>query len=194
MTNTASNVIVGYATMYTAPANTAIPAVPSTAGATAWATPSSPWVATGFTEDGITLNVDRKIVEIRVEEQTTPVSIAPDEVDVTIDLSFAEDTIANMLVAYGGGTVTTVAASGSVPGQTVLNLADPLTALAVVFYGMNTFGTGFQRQVYIPEVISAGKVKTSYKRSKSPRMYPTTLTAYCAMSQISIIDITAPVT
>lgn len=192
MANTASNVIVGYATMYTAPANTVVPPVPSAVGATAWVTPSTPWVATGFTESGVTLNIDRKVDEIRVEEQTTPVLIAPDTVDVTIDITFAEDTIANMQLAYGGGVITTIAASGTVPGQTVLNLADALTNLAVVFYGLNSFG--FQRQVYVPYMISAAKVKTQYQRAKGPRMYPATFTAVCAMSQISVIDITAAVT
>lgn len=188
---TASNVIVGVASLYIAPAGTAIPAVPATAGATAWPTPSSPWVASGFTESGVTLNVDTKTGEIRVEEQSTPVLIVPDSKDVTIDITFAEDTIANMQNAYGGGTITTTAASASTPGLSTLTLADALTAVAVVFYGVNSFG--FQRQVYIPSMVAAGKVKTEYLRMKSPRTYPTTFTATCAPSAIVINDITAAV-
>ena len=178
--------------MWIAPANTAAPAVGSTAGTAVFAAPSGPWVNIGFTEDGVTLNVDRKIDEIRVEEQSTPVLIAPDQVDVTIDITFVEDTIANMQSAYGGGAITTVAASASVPGQSILTLADALTEVAVWFTGVNSFG--FIRGVYIPIMISAGKVKTSYKRAKSPRMYPATFTAVCAMNQITVTDLTAVVT
>ncbi len=188
---TASNVIVGVASLYIAPSGTAKPAAPATAGATSWPTPSSPWVASGFTESGVTLNVDRKTGEIRVEEQSTPVLITPDTLDVTIDITFAEDTIANMQNAYGGGTITTTAASASTPGLSTLNLADALTAVAVVFYGVNSFG--FQRQVFIPSMVAAGKVKTEYMRVKSPRLYPTTFTATCAPSAIEIDDITAAV-
>lgn len=189
---TASNVIVGYANMWIAPSGTAAPAVGSTVGTAVFATPSGSWTNIGFTEGGVTLNVDRKVDEIHVEEQTTPVLIAPDTVDVTIDVTFAEDTIANMQSAYGGGTITSVAASASVPGQSILTLADALTTLAVWFTGANSFG--FQRGVYIPQMISAGKVKTDYKRAKAPRMYPATFTAVCAMSSIVITDLTAVVT
>ncbi len=188
---TASNVIVGVASLYIAPSGTPKPSAPATAGATSWPIPSSPWVASGFTESGVTLNVDRKTGEIRVEEQSTPVLITPDTLDVTIDITFAEDTIANMQNAYGGGTITTTAASASTPGLSTLNLADALTAVAVVFYGVNSFG--FQRQVFIPSMVAAGKVKTEYMRVKSPRLYPTTFTATCAPSAIEIDDITAAV-
>jgi len=189
VTNTASNVIVGVATMYIAPANTAATALPTTSGATAWATPSTPWVATGFTETGVTLNVDTKTGEIRVEEQSTPVLITPDSKDVTIDVTFAEDTIANMQNAYGGGSITTVVAATGVPGTTTLNLAEALTVVAVQFFGTNSHG--FQRQVYIPSMVAAGKVKTEYMRMKTARLYPTTFTTTCAPASISIVDITA---
>lgn len=192
MANTATNVIVGYATLWIAPANTSAPAVSPTVGSAAFATPTTPWVASGFTESGVTLNVDRKTGEIRVEEQSTPVIITPDSTDVTIDITFAEDTIANMQNAYGGGTITTTAASTTVPGQTQLALADALTAVAIVFYGANPFG--FQRSVYIPSLVASGKVKTEYKRVKSARLYPTTFTATCSMSAILITDLTAVVT
>ena len=188
---TATNVIVGVATLYIAPSGTAKPAVPTTLGATSWVTPTTPWVASGFTETGVTLNVDRKTGEIRVEEQSTPVLITPDTTDVTIDITFAEDTIANMQASYGGGTITTTAASASGPGLSTLNLAEALSVVAVVFYGVNTFG--FQRQVYIPSMVASGKVKTEYMRMKTPRLYPTTFTATCALPSIEIDDITAAV-
>ena len=185
---TAAAVIVGLAQAYIAPAGTASPTVAGTTGLIT--TPTTPWVAVGFTESGVALTVDRKVDEIHVEEQSTPVLVVPDTTDVTIDLTFAEDTILNMQTAYGGGTITTTAASGSIPGTTTLALADALESLALCFIApANSFG--YQRLIYIPTVISGGKVKTTYARAKANRSYPATFTAVCPLSQIVITDVTA---
>ena len=104
---TAANVIVGQAQTYLAPANTTAPTISASTGLVA--TPSAPWVAVGFTENGVTINNDRKVQDIMVEEQSTPILVVPDSTMFTVDLTFAEDTILNMQTAYGGGTITTVA-------------------------------------------------------------------------------------
>ena len=184
---TAANVIVGVAQAYIAPANTASPVFTSATGLVT--TPTTPWAAVGFTEGGVTINVDRKTTNIMVEEQSTPVLVVPDTTDFTIDISFAEDTILNMQTAYGGGAITTIAAGTGVPGQTVLTLADALTAFAIALVGVNSYG--FARLVYIPNLISGGKVKTSYTRAKANRSYPATFTAVCPLSGIVITDVTA---
>lgn len=190
-TGTPSNVIVGFADLYIAPANTASPIPAVTVGSATFQPISTPWEYSGFTETGVILNVDRKTQNIMVEEQSTPVAVVDDTTDVTIDVTFAEDTIENMLNAYGGGVITTTAATANSPGQTQLVLADGLEQLAVCFTATNAFG--FERLVYIPQMVSAGKVKTQYMRNKSPRLYPATFTAVCALSQIAITDLTAVV-
>lgn len=106
---TAANVIVGVAQAYIAPANTPSPTIVQTTGLVA--TPAAPWAAVGFTEGGVTLNVDRKTNKIMVEEQSTPILVVPDSTDVTVDIAFAEDTVLNMQTAYGGGTIVTTAGS-----------------------------------------------------------------------------------
>lgn len=183
---TASNVIVGVAQLFIAPANTDIPAFAATGIVT---TPIDPWVQQGFTESGVTLTVDRKVSEIRVEEQSTPVLVVPDTVDVTIDVTFAEDTLLNASTAYGGATITSVEASDEAPATTTLTLAEALTEMALCFVGANPYG--LQRLFYVPEVVSDGKVKTEYRRTKNARTYPTTFTALCALDQITWIDATA---
>lgn|GEM_PF-2307506 len=189
---TATNVVVGAATVFIAPAGTSAPTLPTAHGASTFATPTTPWVQVGFTTDGATLNVDRKTNEIRVEEQSTPVLVTTESLDVTLDLTFSEDVLANAQYAYGGGTLTTVAAASGVPGSTTLALSETLTQLAVVLLGGNAaFPNANSRMVYIPTLISAGKVKTSYKRAKEARLYPATFTAVCAPSTISIVDVTA---
>lgn len=182
-------IIVGVAQCWIAPANTVSPAFATTGLVTP---PTTPWALIGDTETGVTLNVDRKTVDIYVEEQSNPVLVVPDTTAVTIDISFAEDTILNMQTAYGGGTIVTTAPSATVPGTTTLTLADALESLAVSLIATNQYG--LSRLVYIPNMISGGKVKTSYLRAKAARSYPATFTAVCPMADIVITDATAPIT
>lgn len=183
---TSTNVIVGPAQVWIAPVGSSEPVVAPTTGLY---TPTTPWVQVGFTEEGVSLNLDRKTNKIMVEEQSTPVVITTDTTDFTVEFSFAEDTVANMSQAYGGGTVSTVAASGSAAGYTSLALADPLTTVALFIVATNA--AGFHRSIYIPEVVSMGKVKTSYRRAKAARSYPVSFDSICPPSSIVITDITA---
>ena len=264
---TAANVIVGTAQAYIAPANTPSPVINATTGLVT--TPSAPWVAVGFTEGGVTLNVDRKVTNIMVEEQSTPILVVPESTDVTIDIAFAEDTVLNMQTAYGGGVITTVAgnvdvvagvssagavltratgsfvADGVVAGSTVvinpastgtgdipasyvitgtvtattitlttaptvplvgatiniipsvpvagttsLTLADALTAFSIALVATSPAGLG--RLVYVPNLISGSKVKTTYNRAKANRSYSATFTAVCPLSGIVITDVLTP--
>lgn len=184
---TSSNVIVGVAQLYVAPANTATPVFASSGLVTP---PTSPWVAQGFSESGVTLTVDRKVTEIHAEEQSTPIIVVPDTTGVTIDITLIEDLLANANVAYGGATLTTTAATLTTPATTVLTLAEAMATYALAAIGLNPFG--LSRLIYIPSVYSAGKVKTEYKRTKTERMYPVTFTAACPVTSIVTTDATAP--
>ena len=183
---TGSNVLVGLAQLYIAPASTASPVFAGTGLIT---TPTTPWVAVGFTESGVTLTVDRKVDEIHVEEQSTPVLVTPNTVDVTIDVTFAEDTIANMATAYGGATVTTTAATSTTPATSSLALAEALSEVALAGVGVNAFG--FARLFYVPIMQASGKVKTEYRRTKTPRSYPVTFNAICPLASIVVTDATS---
>lgn len=180
-------VLVGVAQAYLAPAATSTPAFATSGLVTP---PTTPWAAIGFTEGGVTFSVDRKITNIMAEEQSTPVEVVPDTTDVTVEFTCLEDTILNMQTAYGGGTITVTAPGSTQAGLSALTLADALETLAVAFVGTNKFGLA--RLVYIPTVISGGKVKTTYNRAKAARQYAVSLSAVCPMSSIVITDATAP--
>ncbi len=185
-TPTPSNVMVGAAYMYLAPANTAMPAQSVAFGGT-W---PSGWVYVGATEAGVKFSVDRKTQDIMIEEQSTPVLVTTDTMTASVEASLAEDTVANMQWAYGGGTLTTVAATTTNPGYTTLALSDTLEQVAVGFEGLNTFGLA--RRLYIPVAISAAKVDTEYRRAKAARLYPITITAICPPADIVVTEVTAP--
>ena len=99
-----------------------------------------------------------------------------------------------MQTAYGGGSITTTAATLTTPGYSTLTLADALTSFAILLVSSNQYTTGTVptvRTVYIPAVISGGKVKTSYHRAKDNRSYPATFTAVCPLSGIVITDVSS---
>src|SRR4051812_12763833 len=96
--NTAS-VLVGQATLYTAPADTAQPADTLAEGAT-WLTP---WTYVGGTEEGVSFLVGTDTNDIRIEEQSTPVMVVVTNKNVRVTTSLSEDTVDTMKLAYGGG-------------------------------------------------------------------------------------------
>jgi hypothetical protein len=186
MTDTALNVIVGQAQAYIAPALTAAPAFASSGLVTA---PTTPWVAVGFTESGVTINQSRKTNDIMVEEQSTPILVTTESTDVSIDIGFAEDTMANILLAYGGGAVSTIAPTSTTPGLSSLVLSDTLNQLAICFTAVSAAGLG--RLVYIPTMVSAGSVKTTYSRAKAKRSYTATFRSLCNVNQMTFQDATS---
>lgn len=186
------NVLVGTAQMYFAPFGKTTPTTPepppadTIAKGAAWA---GNWVAIGATEQGVKLTVNKKTTDIMVEEQSTPALVTVDTETVSVAVSLAEDTIANMQLSYGGGTITTVAATATLIGKTTLQLALGLELLSVGFEGVNS--KGFWRRVYIPKCVSVASVDTSYRRAAAARLYPTTIRAICAPTQIQIVDMVA---
>jgi hypothetical protein len=179
----AANVLVGHVQVYIAPVGTAAPATSVPYG-TAWPVA---WVATGYTEKGLTVTMDRKSNNIFVEEIPEPVQVTTDTNLPTLEIEFAEDTLQSMIWAYGGGTIV-VSGSGATQTAT-LNLAETLTEVAIGFEGSAPFGNF--RRVIVPVVIATGKVKTTYMRAKSARSYPCTFTSVGPLTAWSIVELGA---
>jgi hypothetical protein len=195
MTINTGNVIVGAAQMYFAPWGEATvgEGEPMPADTVPLGTPwGGNWVAIGGTEQGVKFTANPKIVKLMIEEQRTPADVVVDTEDVTVITTLSEDTLANMKLAYGGGAIVTQAATGTVIGKSTLTLSDTLDTLSVGFEAVNAFG--YFRRVYVPKVISAASVDTTYRRAAKQRLYPVTLSAICDPTLIVIVDQTAPVT
>lgn len=177
------NVLVGHVQVYIAPVGAAGPATSVVYGGS-WGTS---WVATGYSEKGLTVNMDRKANMIYVEELPEPVQVVVDTNDPTIEIEFAEDTLQSMQWAYGGGTISS-SGSGASMTQT-LTLSESLTIVTLGFEG--TAPQGNFRRVIVPQVVSMGKVKTMYQRAKAARSYPATFQSIGALSAWSITEIGA---
>jgi hypothetical protein len=184
---TIGNVLVGQATVYTAPANTALVADRTALGAT-W---TAPWVYVGATEEGVSFNVGTDTNDIQVEEQSIPVAVTVNKSNIAVVFTVSEDTLENMKLAYGRGTiVSTIAGSPGTgnPPEKTLTLSDTLDQLAVAFEATNPLFVGGYRRVYIPSVLSSADVTTVYRRAANNRSYQVSLRAVCATSAIKIVD------
>lgn len=194
---TTTNVLIGAAAMFTQPfvpgTPPALPAdtvafVDVTSGSfTTW---TSPWSFVGATDQGLSFNVQKNTQDETIEEQDIPVAILPTSTDVQIVVSFAEDTLATMKLAYGGGTIVTTAAASAVTGVKELTLQSNIDTIAVGFEGKNPV-TGGWRRVLIPQMNVTGQVQTPYRRAAGKRIYPVTFRAICAPSQIRVREFVA---
>lgn len=151
--------------------------------------PASPWVYIGYTEDGVDFDATRKEVLHRVDEESNPIFVTITDAETKFVASLAESTFANWKTAFGGGTVTTVAAATGQPGTRTFNFSDEVTELALILQGKSP--EGFWRRVYVPKIISVGKIKQEYNRSKKKQLLGIELQAICPVSDIVAKDKTA---
>lgn len=183
-----ANVLYGVGVLFTGPVGTALPSDQNLGVGSSWV--SGGWSYIGATEQGLSLTFNPTTTDIRVEEQQTPVAALVDQVTMEVTTSLSEETLANINLSWGnGGTVAVTAPGASQPGKTTLTLSTSFGSLACAVVGKNQLG--FARVLSIPIVMSAGSVKTDYRRAANNRSYPLTLNAISPMSSITITDLTA---
>lgn len=176
-----TNVLVGGATLYTGAASVAMPANTVALGGT-WTS----WTYAGGTESGVQFGIAKNTQDRMIDEQSTPVGVDTVSTDVTVAVTLAEDTIENIKLSAGSGTLAVN--SGATPPNKVFTLADPLNQFAVGFEGLNNYGLA--RRVYIPIAVISGQVLVPYQRVASKRLYAVTFRAICPPTSITVTDIT----
>lgn len=184
-----ANVVVGFGYLWTAPSGTAAPSDPTTITPTTLPTDwAGVWIYAGATDAGITITENPSTTDVSIEEQLNPALIVPSKVDFSIATALAEDTLANMVLAYGRGTIAVTAPAVSQVGKSTLTLAEAINTLAIGVEYINKLG--FPRRIYIPTAMVSASVATPIRRA-AKRMYPVTFRATCPMSSIVITDYTA---
>jgi hypothetical protein len=170
---TRKNVIRGMAAIWTRPQDdTAVLPANTLALGGDWAnatTGNIAWTPIGASESGATMRFSRATNDITIEEQLNPVDIATTSVDPRIEVTLAEDTLETMKLAYGGGTITTVAPATGVPGYKELSIAQDIDHLTLGLEGMNT-KTQWRRVLWL-DVLSVADVETSYRNAETQRLY-----------------------
>lgn len=188
----ASNVVVGQAATYFAPANTALPPL------TGWnaADPFDPlffitpagWVQTGATDQGWSLSVDKSTQTINIEEQSTPVATTITNQTVKISAALSED-ITRTLALTLNATSATVAVAPTTPGYDLITLTDTPIYYAAAMVTVND--KGFGRLVYAPKWSSLSNVSVAFRRASDKRQYTAELTTVCATNLIQIYNFNA---
>ncbi len=184
-------VIQGAARMYTGtysatganePALTAINSAPQ----------ASAWTYTGFTSDGITLNIDQSFSEMRVDQLADRVGTKLTERQLTVQANLAEATLANLALGFNGGTITTAAQ---------YNLYEPVydgtelqpQYIAILLDGYapaSAAGVSKRRRIILRRAISTEAVELAYKKD-SLTLVPVTFTSHYVSDTVApfrIID------
>lgn len=180
-----ANVLLGVAWVFTAPANTA-KAADTVEFGTDW---TAPWSPVGATEEGATFSAGTDTTDLHVEEQSNAVATTVTSKNIRVSATLAEDTMETLLLALGGGTITTTAAASGQIGKKVLGLSDTLTEFAIGFDAKNKYG--FWRRIYIPRATQTADVSTQYRRAAAYRTYNVEFSAICRPDQIFIGEKTA---
>lgn len=139
--------------------------------------------------DGLQFGFQRQRQDIMIEEQVNPVDTRTKSLRFEMQLDFAEDTLATMRIAYGGGSITTAAAAANSYGYSELVIADEMEDYAFGFEGENQYG--MPRRCVVPIVKSVGNIKTKYRRAQQQRIYSVILESLVPLNQVKIRDLTA---
>lgn len=182
------NVLTGLAAMFLQTAN---PAVPATLPADtvvlggAW---SNPWTPVGASQEGLTFGFSRDSSDITIEEQPNPVDVRTSSLAFNADVTLSEDTLQTMRIAYGGGTITTVAGSATEFGYEELTISDEMEDFAFGFEGENQHK--LPRRVLIPVVKSVGDIETGYRRAEEQRLYAVSFRSLVPLKDVKIRNLT----
>lgn len=67
---------------------------------------TAPWVNVGYTADGLTKDYSTDQTEIEVDQEVDPIRTIVTKRNITLATNLAQVTAENMVLAFGGGTVT----------------------------------------------------------------------------------------
>lgn len=144
-------ILTGVGRLYSAEVGTAFPDVDET--------PNASWRDLGDTQDGVTVTLDQKIDEHRVDQETGPVKASRSEESAVLETSLAEATMENLADVLGATVQDTMAAAG-VPGtrEVPLYRGANVKTKAFLFRGSSAYGN-YPAQYELPVGYFGGAVE-----------------------------------
>lgn len=156
MSSLVEEILTGVGELYLAPVGTAKPDLEDVPGAA--------WTALGYTDGGVTLNLEQKIDEHRVDQETGAVEASRSEESLKIETSLAEVTLENLGRVLGRTVAVTAAASGVIGKRSVgLYRGAAVQKYALLYRGSSAYGA-FPAQYYVPVCYFGGNIKQEYKK------------------------------
>lgn len=149
------------------------------------------WTPFGYSEDGVETEKNTDTDDIKASESVTPLGTLVTGVNFIVRISVIESTLEFMKVAFGGGSLSTVAAGAGQIGRKTLKLGTSLDRYAIGFEVENELG--FWTRMYVPRVQSVATVGTAYKLN-GIRAYPIEFRAICKPEEVITFSKTANAT
>lgn len=177
MAVTATNLIMGPATLYTAtfgavePLDTAIAADPD----------SLVWTDVGGTSDGVNIVLNNDYTELTVDQIVDRVGSRLTKRTMTIQTNMAETTLENFKVALNGGTIATGAGYKSLEPNFATSATQPVY-IALLLDGFAPGQT--RRRVIVRRALSTANVEVAYKKD-AQTMFAVTFTAHYVSASIA---------
>lgn len=177
MAISATNLILGPATLYTAvfgatePADTAVNTTPV----------ASTWTDAGGTDGGVKLTVDQSYTQLKVDQVVDRLGSRLTSRDFMVSTNLAEGTLANLSLALNGSTQATGAGFTNLEPLFATSATQP-TYIAIILDGYAP--AGFRRRVIARKMLSIEKIESEYKRD-GQTFIPVTFTAHYVSSSIA---------
>lgn len=162
-TVTASNLIMGPATIWVADFGAAEPALTTAA---LIANPAAPWVEVGGTNDGLDWQMNREYEKLTVDQIAYRLGTRLTEADDTFETKLAEPTLDNLKLILNGGTIVVGATTSLGVNNYEPNNANSATqmvykALLIDGYAPNAK----RRRVIVRKVCSSDKAAFNFSRT-----------------------------
>ena len=157
---TTTNLLAGIGTIYTAPVGEALPADDDVDSGII--TPGGNWTATGFTQDGCTVDYTPTYEDVIVDQHKAPVDSILTAEAGSIAFTLAESD-ASALAAAFGVAYTTVAAAANQTGQSNLGVGDSTKVKKAILI-IGTAPGGYSRWVYCPKAVPEAKVSIKLEK------------------------------
>jgi hypothetical protein len=186
MSVTATNLILGPATLYIGafgaaePADTAVNTTPA----------ASAWTDLGATDGGVKLTIDQKFTELTVDQIVDSLGRRLTQREIMVDTNLAEPTLANLSTSMNGGTSATGAGFASLDPLNVTSATQP-TYIAVMLDGYAP--AGFRRRVIIRKALNTSSIQSAYAKDKETYI-PVTFNGHYVSASITpfhIVDQTS---
>lgn len=183
MAVTASNLVLGSASLWTGTFGATEPADSIVA-------PGVGWTDAGATTDGVTISVSPDYTELVADQVVDRVGSRMTARTITVTTNLAETTLDNLKLALGGGTVTSATGKKTFDAA-IANNGEP-AYIALLIDGVAPGGK--KRRIIVRKALSTDNVEFAYSKDNQT-VYSVTFTAHYVdgtKAPVTIIDEVAP--
>jgi hypothetical protein len=191
MSVTASNLVLGPATLYVAPFGSTEPADSTVTPNGDTFVPSSPWTDVGGTDGGVTFEVDSTYTGLSVDQIIMEVGARLTELKMSVSAKLSEVTLANLNNALNSIGTTTTDSGYNTLDIPVTSVATQPSYAALMIQGWapyNGSGSPMLRRVIVRKVLSQTKAQLVYDK-KTQQAFDCTWAAYYVSSAINPVHI-----